>query len=131
MSDEFTMEIIDGREEVVAIKVHPEPVRITAKDIGTLLANSRSDDQATLLWHWNQAIRKWPIEAAVNHKRPGNWSMQCLYIAESLHQQDPTACDSVASMLEEIAYYLRDVPVKHESARLTDTICDSVKELLK
>lgn len=76
-----------------------EPVRISAQEVGYLLANSAADQQSAIFAWFADAIVKW------SHSQ--SWSMQSRFIAESLSDAE---CSAVASLLEELMDHLRSIP---------------------
>lgn len=127
MSKPLPILTINGREEVVAIERTPEPIRITSREIGTLLANAFGNDQAEILFQWAEAIDRWPLEAAMTGTPPGAWAFQCRDIAEALPDAQ---CRRISIMLETLIDHLNAVPQERAVAATTNQICDSVAELL-
>jgi hypothetical protein len=118
MSKPFPLAIIDGKEHAIAIERQPEPIRITAREIGELLANSFADDQAELLMQWQVAITR--------YDRDESWAMQCRSIAEAMSDE---ICRDVRSMLDTLIDHLEAIPRERRAAAVTDKIVNGVNEL--
>jgi hypothetical protein len=128
MSKPFRLEFINGREQVIAIERQPEPVRITSREIGELLANSYGEDQAEILHQWAEAVDRWPLDAAMEGKTCyGVWPMQCRHIAEAMPDE---VCRRVSSLLSTLVEYLDGMPIERSMSVQTQKVCDIVKELL-
>jgi hypothetical protein len=119
MSNPFPVEVVDGREHAIAFLRQPEPIRITAREVGELMANSFADDQAELLLQWHLAVTA--------YGRTESWPMQCRFIAEVLSDE---LCGDIRRMLEALVGHLEAIPRERRAAAMTDNIVMPVREAI-
>ena len=94
---------------VMVFTVRPEPVEITAADIGTQLSADSADKQAAILAVFALDVEEWTIA----DNRHGGWPMQCRAIAEEMSDED---CRVVAGVLEPLIDHLRGIPLERRHA---------------
>lgn len=88
----------DREANPTIFNVSPDPIAVTASDLGFEIACDQADKQASILCQWTIEISGWG---------DGCWPIQCRSIAEQMTDEE---CQAVRLMLETLTDHLRAVP---------------------